>query len=105
MSSAHLVLLISLDELAATAVALLCTGRGSYGSVYQARVKDTDEVVAVKVIPVGEHDEISEIQKEIDMLKECNHPNVVQYLVSNRLLACLPLPLYTALRIIESNRL
>ncbi|EIE20841.1 Pkinase-domain-containing protein [Coccomyxa subellipsoidea C-169] len=58
------------------------TGQGSYGSVYQARVKDSDETVAIKVIPVGEHDEIGEIQKEIDMLKECNHPNVVHYLGS-----------------------
>lgn len=49
--------------------------------MYQARVKDSDETVAIKVIPVGEHDEIGEIQKEIDMLKECNHPNVVHYLV------------------------
>lgn len=56
-------------------------GRGSYGSVYQARVKDTDETVAIKVIPVGEHDDIGDIQKEIDMLKECDHPNVVRYLV------------------------
>ncbi|BDA42374.1 probable serine/threonine-protein kinase 4 at N-terminal half [Coccomyxa sp. Obi] len=63
---------------------LLQLGRGSYGSVYQARVKDSDETVAIKVIPVGEQDDIAEIQKEIDMLKECNHPNVVRYLGSWR---------------------
>ena len=57
------------------------TGRGSYGSVYKAQAKDTGEVVAVKVIPLGDKDEVAEIQKEIAMLKECNHPNVVQYLV------------------------
>ncbi len=44
-------------------------------------MKDSDETVAIKVIPVGEQDDIAEIQKEIDMLKECNHPNVVRYLV------------------------
>lgn len=49
--------------------------------MYQARVKDSDDTVAIKVIPVGENDEITEIQKEIDMLKECDHPNVVRYLV------------------------
>ena len=38
--------------------------------------------MAIKVIPVGENDDIEEIQKEIDMLKECDHPNVVHYLVS-----------------------
>ncbi len=44
-------------------------------------MKDTEERVAIKVIPVGENDDIEEIQKEIDMLKECDHPNVVHYLV------------------------
>ena len=44
-------------------------------------MKDSNETVAIKVIPVGEQDDIAEIQKEIDMLKECNHPNVVRYLV------------------------
>ena len=57
-------------------------GKGSYGSVYEARVKDTEDRVAIKVIPVGENDDIEDIQKEIDMLKECDHPNVVHYLVS-----------------------
>lgn len=56
-------------------------GRGSYGSVYKAQVRGTQEVVAVKVIPLGDKDEVLEIQKEIEMLKECNHPNVVRYLV------------------------
>jgi serine/threonine protein kinase len=51
--------------------------------VYKAQVRGTQEVVAVKVIPVGDKDEVLEIQKEIEMLKECNHPNVVRYLVSH----------------------
>ena len=57
------------------------TGRGSYGSVYKALVRGTQEIVAIKVIPLGDKDEVLEIQKEIEMLKECNHPNVVRYLV------------------------
>ena len=56
-------------------------GRGSYGSVFKARVRATGELVAIKVIPIGESDDIADIQKEIDMLKGCNHPNVVHYLV------------------------
>lgn len=56
-------------------------GRGSYGSVYKAQIRGTQEVVAVKVIPLGDKDEVLEIQKEIEMLKECNHPNIVRYLV------------------------
>ena len=65
----------------------MATGKGSYGSVYEARAKDTEERVAIKVIPVGDNDDIEDIQKEIDMLKECHHPNVVQYLVSCRIAA------------------
>ena len=70
---------------ASEALVALCdlhTGRGSYGSVYKAQIRGTQEVVAVKVIPLGDKDEVLEIQKEIEMLKECNHPNVVRYLVS-----------------------
>jgi len=62
-------------------VRCILPGKGSYGSVYEARVKDTEDRVAIKVIPVGENDNIEDIQKEIDMLKECDHPNVVHYLV------------------------
>lgn len=68
---------------AAHDMACFLPGKGSYGSVYEARIKDTEERVAIKVIPVGENDDIEEIQKEIDMLKECDHPNVVHYLVRN----------------------
>jgi serine/threonine protein kinase len=59
-------------------------GRGSYGSVYKARVYETGEIVAVKVIPLTEQDEISSIQREVAVLRECNHPNVVKYYVSAR---------------------
>jgi serine/threonine protein kinase len=38
-------------------------------------------MVAIKVIPVGDDDEINDIQREIDMLRGCDHPNVVRYLV------------------------
>ncbi|KAL3152262.1 hypothetical protein ABBQ32_001339 [Trebouxia sp. C0010 RCD-2024] len=73
------------DEDPATKFDLLIQlGRGSYGSVYKAQVRGTQEIVAVKVIPLGDKDEVLEIQKEIEMLKECNHPNVVRYLGSWR---------------------
>lgn len=51
--------------------------------MYKAQAKDNGDIVAVKVIPLGDKDEVAEIQKEIAMLKECNHPNVVRYLVCN----------------------
>ncbi|DBA81690.1 hypothetical protein WJX77_002971 [Trebouxia sp. C0004] len=73
------------DEDPATKFDLLIQlGRGSYGSVYKAQVRGSQEVVAVKVIPLGDKDEVLEIQKEIEMLKECNHANVVRYLGSWR---------------------
>lgn len=59
-------------------------GRGSYGSVYKARVHETGEIVAVKIIPLTEQDEIGSIQKEVAVLRDCNHPNVVKYYVSGR---------------------
>jgi serine/threonine protein kinase len=65
-------------------LATLNAGRGSYGSVYKALLKATGEFVAIKVIQHGEGDKIADIQKEISMLSECNHPNVVRYIV------CLP---------------
>ena len=57
-------------------------GRGSYGSVFKAQAREGGDVVAVKIIPLGDDDEITGIQREIEMLKECDHPNVVRYLVS-----------------------
>ena len=62
------------------------TGRGSYGSVYKARVRATGAAVAVKVIPAGAPEEVAAIQREIEMLKQCNHPNVVRYLARAGLL-------------------
>lgn len=37
--------------------------------------------MAVKIIPLTDQDEISSIQREIAMLRECNHPNIVKYFV------------------------
>ena len=45
-------------------------------------MRATGEFVAIKVIQLGEGDKIADIQKEISMLSECNHPNVVRYIVS-----------------------
>eukprot|EP00884_Botryococcus_braunii_P009576 jgi/Botrbrau1/1861/Bobra.146_1s0049.2 len=63
---------------------LVQLGRGSYGSVYKARVRETGELVAIKIIPLGDASEMEEVQREITMLQECNHPNVVRYLGSWR---------------------
>ncbi|KAK3266741.1 Serine/threonine-protein kinase sik1 [Cymbomonas tetramitiformis] len=56
-------------------------GKGSCGVVYKARCRKTSELVAVKILPLSEADEcFDEISREIEMLHECSHPNVVRYL-------------------------
>ncbi|GLJ15990.1 hypothetical protein SUGI_0264730 [Cryptomeria japonica] len=58
-------------------------GKGSYGAVYKARDLKTSELVAIKVISLCEGEEgYEEIRGEIEMLQQCNHPNVVRYLGS-----------------------
>ena len=37
----------------------------------------------MKIIPLTEQDEISSIQQEVALLKDCNHPNIVKYYVSS----------------------
>ncbi|EFJ44650.1 MAP kinase [Volvox carteri f. nagariensis] len=61
-------------------------GKGAYGTVYSAVDGQTGETVAIKVIPVTDQDreELTQIQKEIRFLADCNHPNVVRYLGSYR---------------------
>ncbi|CAG9467105.1 unnamed protein product [Pedinophyceae sp. YPF-701] len=56
-------------------------GRGSYGSVYKAKNTDTGDFVAIKVIPTSLADSgaAATVRKEIEILKDCNHPNVVRY--------------------------
>ena len=56
-------------------------GKGSYGAVYKARHRPSGTVVAVKVIPLTGEDEegLEDIRREIAVLQECVHPNVVRY--------------------------
>jgi serine/threonine protein kinase len=54
-------------------------GKGSYGQVFKGRSLQTNEAVAIKLIPFHES-EASEIKAEIDALRETNHPNIIKYL-------------------------
>jgi serine/threonine kinase 3 len=67
---------------------LALLGEGSFGAVYRARHKETDAIVAVKIIPEmnhgghgnGEHDtEADKIMSEIDILSRCDSPFIVGY--------------------------
>ncbi|KAG9509796.1 Cyclin-dependent kinase 1-A, partial [Fragariocoptes setiger] len=54
-------------------------GEGTYGVVYKARHKETNKIVALKKIRLENEDEgvPSTAIREISLLKELNHPNVV----------------------------
>ncbi|KAA0153879.1 hypothetical protein FNF29_02869 [Cafeteria roenbergensis] len=54
-------------------------GSGTYGDVFCALDKRRDKMVAIKVLALESDDELSAIQAEIDILKQCDSPYVVQY--------------------------
>ncbi|CAG0916672.1 unnamed protein product [Notodromas monacha] len=54
-------------------------GRGTYGSVFKAKKISTGEYAAIKKIQLEPGDDFSEIEREIIMLKDCRHPNIVAY--------------------------
>eukprot|EP01121_Diplochlamys_sp_Union-15-3_P008776 TRINITY_DN2346_c0_g1_i5.p1 TRINITY_DN2346_c0_g1~~TRINITY_DN2346_c0_g1_i5.p1 ORF type:complete len:614 (-),score=133.24 TRINITY_DN2346_c0_g1_i5:221-2062(-) len=55
--------------------------QGGFGAVYEATHKVTSEALAVKVLALfeGEEDQTKELLKEINIMSECNHENVVKY--------------------------
>lgn len=54
-------------------------GEGTYGVVYKARDKVTNDIVAIKKIRLDHEDEgiPSTAVREISLLKKLSHPNVV----------------------------
>eukprot|EP01091_Cochliopodium_minus_P014346 TRINITY_DN4860_c0_g1_i1.p1 TRINITY_DN4860_c0_g1~~TRINITY_DN4860_c0_g1_i1.p1 ORF type:complete len:231 (-),score=41.60 TRINITY_DN4860_c0_g1_i1:136-828(-) len=54
-------------------------GKGAYGEVYKAIMKKTNQVVAVKIINVSDNEAINDVRQEIQMLYDCDHPNIVKY--------------------------
>ncbi len=54
-------------------------GKGTFGTVIKARNKQTNEIVAIKQILLGKDDEIDIVRKEVKILNECVHPNIVRY--------------------------
>ncbi|KAK6316681.1 hypothetical protein J4Q44_G00120810 [Coregonus suidteri] len=68
-------------------------GSGTYGDVFKARDIKTSVVSAIKVVKLDPGDDISSIQQEITMIKECTHKNIVayfgSYLRNNKLWICM----------------
>jgi serine/threonine-protein kinase 24/25/MST4 len=57
-----------------------CIGTGSFGKVYRGFRKATGELVAIKVINLEQSaEELTEIQREIDMLRACESEFVLKY--------------------------
>eukprot|EP00759_Apiculatamorpha_spiralis_P004112 PhF_6_TR12323/c0_g1_i1/m.19578/K04411/STK4, MST1; serine/threonine kinase 4 len=55
-------------------------GRGAFGAVCKAKNVKTGEILAVKMLPFNSLDEtIDDVRREISILKECDHPNIVRY--------------------------
>ncbi|KAF3836759.1 hypothetical protein F7725_004223 [Dissostichus mawsoni] len=54
-------------------------GCGTYGDVFKARNIRTSEVAAIKIVKLDPGDDITSIQQEITMMRECKHKNIVSY--------------------------
>uniref|UniRef100_A0A3B3ZGI4 non-specific serine/threonine protein kinase n=1 Tax=Periophthalmus magnuspinnatus TaxID=409849 RepID=A0A3B3ZGI4_9GOBI len=55
-------------------------GEGSYGRVYKGRKKYSGQVVALKFMPkVGRSEkELRNLKREIEIMRDLQHPNIVQ---------------------------
>lgn len=58
-----------------------CIGRGQFGSVYRALNLNTGQMVAVKRIKLNgrSEDEVTQLMREVELLKSLVHPSVVKY--------------------------
>ena len=54
---------------------MLTFGR-SFGAVFKAKHKESGELVAIKRVILEDNDEI---QKEIEILKDCSSPHIIKY--------------------------
>jgi len=59
-------------------------GEGTYGVVYKGRDRSTNETIALKKIRLEQEDEgvPSTAIREISLLKEMQHRNIVRYIIS-----------------------
>ncbi|KAG5481952.1 hypothetical protein LSCM1_05664 [Leishmania martiniquensis] len=56
-------------------------GVGNFGVVLKARNRVTDDIVAIKQVPLSDTDreDLDTIVKEVEILQECDHPNIVRF--------------------------
>ncbi|WWC86111.1 uncharacterized protein L201_000982 [Kwoniella dendrophila CBS 6074] len=58
-----------------------CIGRGQFGSVYRSLNLSTGQMVAIKRIRLHgmREDEVTDVMKEVELLKRLSHPSIVKY--------------------------
>ncbi|GET87383.1 protein kinase, putative [Leishmania tarentolae] len=56
-------------------------GIGNFGVVLKARNRSTDDIVAIKQVPLSDTDkeDLDTIVKEVEILQDCDHPNIVRF--------------------------
>ena len=54
-------------------------GKGTFGTVYKALELSNGRIVAIKKIALKQNQENNSILKEIELMKEIEHPNIVKY--------------------------
>ena len=52
-------------------------GEGAFGAVYKATMRTTGGIFAVKILPALSN--IESLEREIEILKKCQHQNIVGY--------------------------
>ncbi|XP_077578730.1 mitogen-activated protein kinase kinase kinase kinase 5 [Stigmatopora nigra] len=70
-------------------------GCGTYGDVYKARSKQNGDLAAIKLIKTEPGDDFSTMQREILIMRSCQHINIVayygSYIGANKLWICMEL--------------
>ncbi|PWN20915.1 hypothetical protein BCV69DRAFT_178505 [Microstroma glucosiphilum] len=79
--SRHKITLLEEDNKSTTFQMGNCIGRGQFGSVYRALNLSTGQMVAVKRIKIEGRSEaeVTQLMKEVELLKRLHHPSVVKY--------------------------
>lgn len=55
-------------------------GKGSFGKVHIGLNEESGDLIAVKVLPLRDGDTAEPLYKEIDLMRQLTHPNIVSYL-------------------------
>ncbi|KAM9313279.1 uncharacterized protein PAF06_011268 [Gastrophryne carolinensis] len=55
-------------------------GDGAFGKVYKVHHKETEELAAVKVLDILSEDALEDYVSEINILGQCQHPNILKLL-------------------------